>query len=61
MHFTISTYTEHALDRGSGARACAYVGITDRPSGAISYGAGIDTDIMAASIKALVSAVNKRL
>ena len=58
VSYTITTYTEHALESGSGSRACAYVGLTDRISGKQSFGAGIDTDIMAASIKALLSAIN---
>lgn len=58
INYTINVYTEHALESGSGSRACAYVGICDRISGKQAFGAGIDTDIMAASVKALLSAVN---
>lgn len=58
VNYTITVYTEHALDRGSGSRACAYVGLSDQTSGKQSFGAGIDTDIMSASVKALLSAVN---
>lgn len=58
--FTTDVYTEHALDKDSSSRACAYLGITDA-RGTTHYGAGIDTDIMSASIKALISAVNKML
>lgn len=60
LDFTIAYYTEHALDSGSNSRACAYVGVNGA-SGKLSYGAGIDTDIMSASIKALIGAVNKLL
>lgn len=60
LDFTIADYTEHALDSGSASRACAYVGVNGA-SGKLSYGAGIDTDIMSASIKALIGAVNKLL
>ncbi len=59
--FAITSYTEHALDRGSDSRACAYVGIVGKADGKTSFGAGIDTDIMSASIKALIGAVNKIL
>lgn len=59
LNYTITAYTEHALESGSGSRACAYVGITDRIGGKQSFGAGIDTDITAASIKALISAINR--
>lgn len=59
VDFGTTTYTEHALESGSNSRACAYVGITDRISGKSYFGAGIDTDIMTASIKAMIGAVNK--
>ncbi len=55
--YSISTYKEHALERGSHSKAAAYVGIDfgDRKT---AWGVGIHTDIIAASISALVSAVN---
>ena len=52
------TYTEHALEIGQSSRAMAYIGITD-DSGKITWGAGMDTDIITASIQALFSAVNR--
>ncbi len=58
LSYNITDYTEHALESGSGSRACAYVGLQEGANGKQSYGAGIDTDIMAASVKALLSAVN---
>ncbi len=51
-------YTEHALDLGSSSKAVSYVGITD-DSGKVSWGAGIHDDIIASSIYALFSAINK--
>ena len=51
-------YTEHALDLGSSSKAVSYVGITD-DAGKISWGAGINDDIIASSIYALFSAINK--
>lgn len=57
LGFSITTYTEHALESGSASRACAYVGISTL-GGKPCFGAGIDTDIMSASIKALISAIN---
>ena len=53
-------YTEHALEEGSHSRATAYVGITD-PFDHKAWAVGIDTDIMRASVKALVGAINKLL
>ncbi len=62
-HFSItyelSTYSEHALTRGSSSKAMAYVGLTR--TGHMEWGAGTDEDIIKASINALVIAVNKLL
>jgi 2-isopropylmalate synthase len=51
-------YSEHALESGSKARAVAYIGLT-LGDGRIVWGAGIDNDIIVASIKGLVSAINQ--
>lgn len=59
LQYTIETYEEHALEKGSRSRACAYVGICDA-SGVMAWGAGIHEDIMSASIHALVSAINRK-
>ena len=58
IDFTIYQYEEHALKRGSDSQACAYVGI-EAEDGLIYWGAGIHNDIMDASVKALISAINK--
>ncbi len=52
------TYSEHALEIGQNSRAMAYIGITS-DEGKITWGAGMDTDIITASIQALVSAINR--
>ena len=52
------TYSEHALEIGSTSRAMAYIGITAE-SGKVTWGAGLDTDIITASAMALVSAINR--
>jgi len=52
------TYNEHALEIGQSARAIAYISITGE-DGKIFWGAGMDTDIITASIQALVSAINR--
>src|SRR5687768_1388028 len=58
--FEVLSYAEHSLGKGSEARAVSYIQIkTDR--GHTLYGAGIDTNIELASIKALVSALNRTL
>ncbi|MDD7057002.1 MAG: alpha-isopropylmalate synthase regulatory domain-containing protein, partial [Selenomonadaceae bacterium] len=52
------TYSEHALEIGQNSRAMAYIGITNE-DGHITWGAGMDTDIITASIQALISAINR--
>ena len=52
------TYSEHALEIGQASRAMAYIGITGE-DGRTYWGAGMDTDIITASILALVSAINR--
>ena len=52
------TYSEHALEIGQSSRAMAYIGITGT-DGKVTWGAGMDTDIITASIQALFSAVNR--
>ncbi len=57
ISYELSVYEEHALSRGSSSKAMAYVGILC--DGVSYFGAGIDEDIIKASIHALVVAVNK--
>ncbi len=56
----IEVYTEHALDEGSTSRAAAYVGITGSDGG-IVWGVGEHHDIVTASIRGLISAVNRKM
>ena len=59
--YKLDTYTEHALEGGhSTAEAVSYVGVQDK-DGSLVWGAGINSDIIVSSIKALVSAVNRLL
>ncbi len=51
-------YHEHAIGRGANAKAVAYVEIAGH-DGTLS-GVGIDEDIVAASLRAVLSAVNRR-
>ena len=60
LKYTIETYTEHALESSSASKAVSYVGIKNE-DGSITWGTGIDTDIIMSSAKALVSAVNKSM
>lgn len=56
--FTLTSYHEHALTGGSGAKAAAYIEI-QLPNGQVSWGTGVDTDIIIASIKAVLSSLNR--
>ena len=56
ISYSLITYQEHALEVGSKSKAVCYVGIqTDK---GVAWGAGIHTDIIDASVSALMSAVN---
>ena len=52
-------YTEHSLTTGSTSQAATYVGLK-WADGTVTWGAGTDNDIIVASIKALVSAINNK-
>ena len=58
--FSELTYEEHALTKGSSAQAITYVSIT-LPNRRIVWGAGIHDDIIASSICALFSAINRSI
>jgi 2-isopropylmalate synthase len=58
--FELISYSEHSLGKGAEARAVSYIQIKT-PRGVTFYGAGIDTNIELASIKAIVSALNRAL
>jgi len=58
--FDIQSYSEHSLGQGAEARAVSYIQIRNERN-AVFYGAGIDTNIELASIKAVVSALNRSL
>jgi 2-isopropylmalate synthase len=58
--FELLFYSEHSLGKGAEACAVSYIQIKSG-HGLTYFGAGIDTSIELASIKALVSAVNRSL
>ena len=58
LAYTIVTYNEHALEQSSKSQAVAYVGIAS-PDGSMYWGAGVHNDIMDASVRALISAINR--
>lgn len=60
INYNLFMYKEHSLNDGADSTAIAYIGIKDN-NGNEFFGAGIDSDIMRASIDALESAVNRQL
>lgn len=60
LDIVIHDYTEHARGRGADADAVAYVeaGIGDGPS---TFGCAVNADIIAASLEAAISAINRAL
>jgi 2-isopropylmalate synthase len=56
---SVLDYSEHSLQRGSNAAAVSYVEM-EHPGGRL-FGVGISTNIVAASLEAVVSAANRVL
>lgn len=59
FEITLYDYVEHTLSAGGDAQAAAYVDL--QVDGARLWGVGIDGDISTASLKAIVSAVNRAI
>lgn len=57
LEYVLDTYEQHSLGNDSGASACAQIGLLSK--GQMYWGAGIDEDIVEATMKALVVAVNR--
>lgn len=55
----VLAYEERSLGQGADARAAAFVEIADERRGGSCYGVGIDANIVTASVRAIVSAVNR--
>jgi 2-isopropylmalate synthase len=58
--FTVLSYSEHSLSQGAEAQAAAYVQIQTEP-GKTYFGAAVATNIELASVKAVLSALNRAL
>ena len=58
IEFSNLVYSEHDLDRDSDSRGIAYFGLTDK-EGHTTWGAGVDTDTITASIFAFMTAINR--
>jgi 2-isopropylmalate synthase len=59
-NFKVLSYAEHSLSQGASAQAVAYIQI-QMLSGQTFFGAGIETNIDIAPIKAVLSALNRAL
>ena len=59
IDMSVLDYSEHSMQRGSNAAAISYV-VMEHPGGRL-FGAGINTNIVAASLEAVVSAANRIL
>ena len=55
--YCIDTYSEHSLQNGSKSQAVAYVSISNGKE--VIWGAGIQNDIINASVQALISTINR--
>jgi 2-isopropylmalate synthase len=58
LRFEIASYAEHALSSGEEAAAISYIQIK-YADGKMRWGAGVDTNIELASVKAVLSALNR--
>ncbi|KAF8636518.1 hypothetical protein AX17_003331 [Amanita inopinata Kibby_2008] len=64
IDLTIREYSEHAVGEGGDARAASYVEVvpaSDRKSSESWWGVGVDSDIAASGLRALLSAVNSAI
>ncbi|MBU2483468.1 MAG: 2-isopropylmalate synthase [Alphaproteobacteria bacterium] len=59
IELTVANYSEHSMQHGSNAAAICYMQM-ETPAGKL-YGAGVNTNIVAASLEAVVSAANRAL
>ena len=59
VSLSVLDYSEHSMQRGSDAAAISYMEV-EHPGGRL-FGAGINTNIVAASLEAVVSAANRIL
>lgn len=58
--FKLVEYEEHSLNGGADAEAVAYIGLINE-DGNVKYGVGKDCNINLASIRALISAINRHM
>ena len=59
INYSLESYAQHAIEEKTTSKAASYVSIVK--DGKTYWGTGIDSDISASSVRALVSAVNKTI
>jgi 2-isopropylmalate synthase len=60
LPFDVLSYEEHSRGQGSGAMAVSYIEITTRSRRTL-FGAGMHSNIITASLLAVISAVNRAI
>ena len=58
-NFELISYNEHSLGRGADSMAVSYIQMKDKGTSVRCFGAGIDTNIELASIRGVISAINR--
>tara|TARA_B100000900_G_scaffold386291_1_gene376649 strand:- start:399 stop:2075 length:1677 start_codon:yes stop_codon:yes gene_type:complete len=58
-NFELLSYIEHSLGRGADSMAVSYIQLKDKGTSVRCFGAGIDTNIELASIRGVISAINR--
>ena len=57
--FELLSYSEHSLGRGADSKAVSYIQLKNTVTSIVRFGAGIDTNISLASIRGVISALNR--
>ena len=55
----VRSYEERSMGKGGDARACAFLEVMAGSGERECYGVGLDANIVTASLKALVSGINR--
>lgn len=56
---SILDYSQHSLSKGSEAKSAAYIQVMNKYTGATTFGVGVSGNITRASMRALISALNR--
>ncbi|MCR5624462.1 MAG: 2-isopropylmalate synthase [Lachnospiraceae bacterium] len=59
IEYTLEEYSEQAIAKKSSSQALAYVAVAGEDESKLNWGIGLNSDIIKASIQALVNAVNR--